>query len=99
MLYLEVERHKSHVRAELYRVLNAVRDMYTLNSGLENAFELTRARALARIAHGIPSPAFTRLEWNMSPCWGRLKSFSFTSLCEVASELLFEEDEKNHKKK
>ena len=55
-------------------------------TGREEAFELSRARALARIAHGIPSPAFTRLEWNASPCWGRLKSLSF-GLREVASEL------------
>jgi len=93
-LYLEVDRHKSHVRSELYRTLNAVRDTFASISGRENAFALTRARTLARIAHGIPSPAFTRLEWNMSPCWGRLKSFSFTSLCEIASELLNEEEDK-----
>ena len=94
LLYLEVDQHKSHVRAELYRILNAVRDTFSTMTGREKAFELSRARALARIAHGIPSPAFTRLEWNMSPCWGRLKSFSFTSLCDVASELLIEEDGK-----
>ena len=97
LLYLELDQHKSHVRAELYRILNAVRDTFSSMTVREKAFELSRARALARIAHGIPSPAFTRLEWNMSPCWGRLKSFSFASLCEVASELLSEEDEKKKK--
>ena len=41
-------------------------------------------RAVARILHGVASPAFLREEWSQRDVWARHKDLEFGEICEIA---------------
>ena len=45
-------------------------------------------RAVARILHGISSPAFPTFEWKSCPGWGRHKEVSFRDLMDLADGVI-----------
>ena len=46
------------------------------------------ARAVARILHGLPSPAFPWKEWHGERCWGKYRDVGFDELRRVAEEFV-----------
>lgn len=56
-----------------------------LQSNLER---ISSARQVARICHGIGSPAFPNYEWDKNHCWGRYKNIDFDVLLQIIQEEL-----------
>jgi hypothetical protein len=45
-------------------------------------------RAVARIFHGISSPAFPAYDWHRTPQWGAYVGFAFQDLMRLANIIL-----------
>ncbi len=43
-------------------------------------------RVVARVFHGLSSPAFPAMEWARNSFWGRYKEFDFNKLLKLATE-------------
>lgn len=94
VLFLDARKHVNHIRTEMNMVIGEIRDEINTaeSTSLSVAFALSSSRAVSRICHGIPSPAFPKDRWKSSQRWGKLKNFSVRALRRIASALLGEED-------
>jgi len=63
-------------------------EMKTLLRSNEWDRRLLTGRSLARVLHGIPSPAMPRDRWKSNPLWGKRREYQFLHLVKLADEVV-----------
>ena len=63
-------------------------DIISFLHSFAGSHKLFNGRVIARIFHGLPSPAFTARMWQRNSSWGRYKSTEFERIKELAEELI-----------
>eukprot|EP00960_Hanusia_phi_P040360 754410-Hanusia_phi.AAC.2 len=72
------ERGDKFLRGDIISFLHSFAGSHKLFSG----------RVIARIFHGLPSPAFSARMWQKNSSWGRYKSIDFQHIKELAEEMI-----------
>lgn len=65
----------------------------------DNGSIMPNGRAIARVFHGLSSPAFSVTDWISNKFWGRHKEVDFNDLMKLATEELISFKQANRSQK
>ena len=69
-------------------LLSDVRALVGTNSRRSGEFQRMTPRAIARILHGVSSPAFPASTWGRTPHWGRYETVDFRAVMQAARKAI-----------
>ena len=69
-------------------LLSDVRALVGTNGRRSGEFQRMTPRAIARILHGVSSPAFPASTWGRTPHWGRYETVDFRAVMQAARKAI-----------